>query len=373
MPQQQTQSKSHVNKPKPNPSILQISPYVGGKSAAAPGVKVVKLSSNETPLGPSKHAIEAYKNAVENLHRYPDGSAQELRDAIAQTYNLPAKNIACGNGSDELIGLLVQAYAGEGDEVLISEHGFLMYEIYAKSHGADIVKAPEKNLRTDVDAMLARVTDKTKIVFIANPNNPTGSYITSDEIVKLHNGLPSHVILAIDGAYSEYLDKPDYTDGHELVSKADNVVMMRTFSKIYGLSALRLGWMYAPDGIIDVISRIRSPFNVNTPALKAGVAAVKDVQFTDDTRIFNNTQLAWLEKQVTALGLKIYPSVGNFILVEFPEGPHNASAANDYMCQKGLIPREVKNYGLPNHLRISIGLEEDNKAVVETLKSFLAQ
>ncbi len=350
---------------------MGIAPYVGGKSKAKPGVKVVKLSSNETPLGPSPKAIAAYETTATVLHRYPDGTATLLRDTIAKVKNLPADQIVCGNGSDELIGLLVHAYAGAGDEVLISEHGFLMYQIYAQSFGAVTVKAPEKNLRTDVEAMLARVTPKTKIVFVANPNNPTGSYITRDELKRLHDGLPPHVILALDGAYAEYADKPDYTCGRDMVASSNNVVVLRTFSKIYGLSALRLGWMYAPAGIVDAINRIRSPFNVSAAALAAGAAAMEDEDFVAYTRKFNNEQLAYLINEISKLGLTVHPTIANFVLVQFPEGSKNAAAANVFMMDLGLIPREVANYGLPQCLRISVGLEEDNRAVVQALTNFM--
>jgi len=358
--------------PVPKPGILDIAPYVGGKSKAAEGVRVVKLSSNETPLGPSPKVKAAYIKAAESLHRYPDGNAAKLREAIAEVTQLPAGQIVCGAGSDELIGLLVHAYAGVGDEVLISEHGFLMYKIYAQSNGATVIAAKEKNLRTDVDAMLAAVTDKTKIVFIANPNNPTGSYINSAELARLHAGLPPHVILAIDGAYAEYANVPDYTDGSELVAKHTNVVMLRTFSKIYGLSSLRLGWCYAPAAICDVLNRIRGPFNISTPAIEAGVAAIEDIAYANATRTYNNRELAKLESGLRELGLIVHPSIANFALAEFKPGKHGATAAAGYLMERGLIVREVAGYGLPNALRITVGLEEDNLAVIKTLQEFLA-
>ncbi len=356
-------------KPTPKAGIMNIAPYVGGKSKAADGVRVVKLSSNETPLGCSPKAKAAYLKAAETLHRYPDGSAAGLREAIAETYQLPAEQIVCGAGSDELIGLLVHGYVAAGDEIVISEHGFLMYEIYAQAVGATVVKAKEKDLRTDVDAMLAAVTDKTKIMFIANPNNPTGSYINSTEMAKLVEGLPKHVILAIDGAYAEYPDVPDYTDGSEFVAKHDNVVCLRTFSKIYGLSSLRLGWAYAPAAIIDVLNRIRGPFNVSTPAIEAGIAAMEDIAYTAATRAFNKRELAKLESGLRALGLIMHPSIANFVLVEFAEGKAKAAAA--FLMERGLIVREVVNYGLPNCLRITVGMEEDNQAVITALTEFL--
>ena len=358
-------------KPTPNSGILDIAPYVGGKSTAAAGVRVVKLSSNETPLGASPAAISAYIEGATTLHRYPDGASAKLREAIGEVYKLPPEQIICGAGSDELIGLLVHAYVSAGDEVLISEHGFLMYKIYAQSVGANVVATPEKNLKTDVDALLTAVTAKTKIVFIANPNNPTGSYISASEMKRLRDGLPENVLLAIDDAYCEYAAAPDYSDGSELVKLSENTVMLRTFSKIYGLSSLRLGWMFAPASIIDIINRIRGPFNVSTPAIMAGIAAVRDTAFTAAAKKFNSKWLAWLTTEIKNLGLKVHPSIGNFILVEFPNEKHTSSAAAAYLMERGLIVREVANYGLPNCLRITIGLEEDNKAVVAALKEFL--
>ena len=357
--------------PKPNAGILDIAPYVGGKSKTASGVKAVKLSSNETPLGASPAAVAAFQESAKTLHRYPDGNATALREAIADVYKLPAEQIICGAGSDELIGLLVCAYAGHGDEVLYCEHGFLMYKIYAQSHGATPVTAPEKGLRTDVDALLAAVTERTKIVFVANPNNPTGSYISAAELARLHAGLPPHVILAVDGAYAEYAEQDDYSNGQELVAKSQNVIMLRTFSKIYGLSALRLGWAYAPANIIDVLNRIRGPFNNSAPGIAAGAAAMRDTAFTAKTKAFNSQWLSWLSTELSALGLKVHPSIANFLLVEFPTGKHSAQAANAYLMDRGLIVREVSNYGLPTCLRITIGLEEDNRAIVSSLKSFL--
>jgi histidinol-phosphate aminotransferase len=372
MPQETVKNKSAgAPLPKPKPGVLDIAPYTAGKSKAKPGVAVVKLSSNESPLGASPKAAKAFAESTESLHRYPDGSAAALRESIAKVHGLPADRLICGSGSDELIGLLIHAYAGAGDEVLYSEHGFLMYKIYAQGCGATPVTAPEKNLRGDVDALLAAVTPRTKIVFVANPNNPTGTYLTKTEMKRLHDGLPPNVILAIDGAYAEYPKQDDYSDGRELVATSENAVMLRTFSKIYGLSALRLGWAYAPAHIIDVLNRIRSPFNVSTPAMNAGIAAVEDTAFTEKARVFNEQWLPWLSGELTKLGLKVYPSIANFILVEFPKGKHSAANANAYMMEHGIIPREVANYGLPDCLRITIGLEEHNRAVVKTLADFL--
>lgn len=358
-------------KPLPNAGILDIAPYVGGKPHGKVSPDLVKLSSNETPLGPSPRAINAYIEAAGSLHRYPDGNASGLRQAIAGVYGMAPERIVCGNGSDELIGMLIHAYARPGDNIVMSRHGFLMYKIYAQGCGVDAILAPEKNLRTDVDAMLAAVNEKTKLVFVANPNNPTGSYITAAELARLHKGLPPHVLLVVDAAYAEYAEAKDYSSGRELADNTENTVMLRTFSKIYGLAALRLGWAYAPAHVVDVLNRVRGPFNASLVAQATGIAAVQDIEYTREACRFNTEWLAWLSKEVAALGLTVFPSIGNFILVQFPAGKHNAVAANDFFISRGLVMREMAGYGLPDCLRISIGLEKDNRAVVKVLAEFL--
>src|SRR5919112_2595713 len=262
-------------RPQPRPGVMQIDAYVPGKSKAAGVAKVYKLSSNETPLGPSPKALEAVRNAG-HLELYPDGAASRLREAIAARYGLDPNRIICGSGSDELLALITHAYVGPGDEGIFTEHGFLVYRIAILAAGGTPVVAPEKNLRTDVDAILSRVTDKTRIVFLANPNNPTGTYIPFDEVKRLHANLPPHVLLVLDAAYAEYVRRNDYEAGLELVATSENVVMTRTFSKIYGLANLRLGWMVGPAHIIDAVNRIRGPFNINGPAMAAGIEAIQD-------------------------------------------------------------------------------------------------
>jgi histidinol-phosphate aminotransferase len=358
--------------PTPKSGILDIKTYVAGKSKTAAGVTPIKLSSNENPMGASPKALAAYVLHSAKLNRYPDSACKELREAIASTFSLDAERIVCGAGSDELIGLLIHAYAGAGDEVLYSEYGFLMYKIYAQGFGATPVTAAETNLTTNVDNILKAVTKRTKIVFIANPNNPTGSYIPSSELKRLRDALPSHIILAIDGAYAEYVDKPDYTDGSELVDSTPNTVMLRTFSKIYGLSSLRLGWAYCPASIADVLNRVRGPFNTSGASIAAGVEAVKDTEFTESIRIFNNHWLEWMSGELTKLKLNVHPSVGNFVLIEFPEGTKNAAATNEFLLSKNIIVREVAGYGLPKCLRISIGKEEENRAVVSAIAEFMS-
>jgi histidinol-phosphate aminotransferase len=357
-------------RPVPRPGVLDIQAYVPGKSGAAGVAKIYKLSSNETPLGPSPKAVAAAK-AVD-LEFYPDGAATKLREAIAAKYGLDPARIVCGAGSDELLNLLTHAYVGPGDEGVFTEHGFLVYRIAILAAGGKPVVVPETNYTADVDAILAAVTARTKVVFLANPNNPTGTYLPFDEVKRLHAGLPPQVLLVLDAAYAEYVRRNDYASGLELVATAENVVMTRTFSKIYGLAALRLGWMVGPAHIADAVNRIRGPFNVNAPAIEAGVAAIADDAHVADAVTHNERWLSWVTSEVEALGLRVTPSVGNFVLIHFPEGKkHSAAAADDYLSARGYILRRVSGYGFPNALRMSIGTEEANRGVVAALATFL--
>ncbi|TNE37707.1 MAG: histidinol-phosphate transaminase [Alphaproteobacteria bacterium] len=360
-----------MSNPVPQPGILNITPYVGGKSKGGSEAKAVKLSSNESPLGSSPDAVAAIHAMAEELHRYPDGGAYELTKAIAEVHGLPAKNIVCGNGSDELISLLIDAYAGVGDEVLFPEHGFLMYGISAAAAGATAVKAPEVNRTTDVDNLLTAVTDATKMLFLANPNNPTGTYLPYSEVVRLRENLREDILLVLDAAYAEYVTEDDYKAGEELVAKCDNVVMTRTFSKIYGLSALRLGWAYCPDGVADILHRVRGPFNVNALAQAAGVAAVHDQAFLDKAREHNAKWLPILTQAFRGIGLGVTPSVGNFLLLDFEGTGRTAAEAESYLAAQGLLLRGVAGYGLPNCIRMTIGLDDDNRAVIDALTAFL--
>ena len=356
----------------PRPGVLEIDPYVPGKSWLAGGGRIIRLASNESALGPSPRAVAAFEQAAAELGRYPDGASTELRQAIGARFGLDPARIVCGSGSDELVGLLGRAFAGPGDEVLYSQYGFLMYPIVARSVGARSVTAPETELRADVDALLGKVTAKTRLVFLANPNNPTGSYVPRDEVKRLRVGLPGDVLLVLDAAYAEYVTAEDYSSGVELVDAGDNVVMTRTFSKLFGLASLRIGWAYCPPGVVDVLNRLRNPFNVTGPAQAAGTAAVEDVEFADKVRAHNNLWLPWLADRLSALGLHVYPSIANFVLVRFPAGPgRDAEAANGFLNDKGIIVREVAGYGLPDCLRITVGLEEEMRAVVDALAEFV--
>jgi histidinol-phosphate aminotransferase len=361
-----------ANRPTPRPGVLDIAPYVPGKSSA-PGVdKIYTLSSNESPLGPSPKAIAAYQAAAPKLEDYPDGAVTELRTAIGRVFGLDPARIVCGAGSDDLLNLLVHAYLSDGDEAIYSEFGFLMYPIYTLGHGGRPVKVPEKNHTVDIDAMIAAVTPRTRIVFIANPNNPTGTYVPFDEIKRLHAALPSNVILVLDAAYAEYVQRNDYESGIELVATSENVVMCRTFSKIHGLAAVRLGWLYGPAGIVDALNRVRSPFNVNAPASKAGIAAIEDAAHIEKSVAHNNKWLSWVTQEIEKLGLKVTPSVANFVLMHFTDAKGKTAAdADEFLTKRGIILRRVGGYGLPNALRMTIGNEEANRLVVGALKDFL--
>ena len=357
--------------PTPKPGILDIKPYVPGESELPGGAEPIKLSSNETPLGPSPAAVTAFKAAATSLDRYPDGASTQLRLAIGKRYGLDADRIVCGNGSDELIGLLCAAYLGPGDEGIYSAHGFLMYKIGMLANGATPVAAPEAGLCASVDNLLAAVTERTKAVFLANPNNPTGTYLPIENLRRLRGGLPDHVLLVIDAAYCEYVRRNDYEAGIELVATTENTVMTRTFSKIYGLAALRLGWAYCPSGIADVLNRIRGPFNVSADAIAAGIAAIGDDAHITAAIEHNNAWLPRLTSQISDLGLSVAPSVGNFILITFPDVPGNdASAADAFLKSRNIILRAVAGYGLPSSLRMTIGTDAENQAVIAALREF---
>jgi histidinol-phosphate aminotransferase len=360
-----------LSRPRPKDGALAIDAYVPGKSAAPSGVTVHKLSSNETPLGASPAALEAFREAAGRLAVYPDGTARLLREAIGRAHRLDPARIVCGAGSDELLSLLATAYVGPSDEGLFTEHGFLIYKIAILAAGGTPVVAPETNLTADVDALLARVTERTRIVYIANPNNPTGTYLPFDEVKRLHAGLPKSTVLVLDGAYAEYVRANDYAAGIELVSSAENVVMTRTFSKIFGLAGLRIGWLYGPEGVVDALNRIRGPFNVSTPALAAGAAAMADREHLDRAIEHNARWLPELTEGVRALGFEVTPSVANFILIRFPHEPGRTAAdADAFLTSRGLILRAVGAYGLPDALRLTVGSDEANRAVLAALAEF---
>ena len=353
--------------PQPRSEILDIIPYKGGDPASDGW----KLSSNENPLGCSEAAREAVIRATETLAIYPDGSAARLREAIGAKYSIDAGRIVCGTGSDEIFQLLGRAYLEPGDEVIQTEYAFLVYRLVAQQAGARLVSAPENDLCADVDAILAHVTPRTRIVFLANPNNPTGSYLPFDEIRRLHAGLREDILLVLDGAYAEYVRRDDYCAGMELAGEAPNVLMTRTFSKIYGLAALRLGWAYGPESVIDAIHRVRGPFNVNAPAIAAGVAALADDRFTQASADHNERELKRVSAGIAELGFRVWPSVGNFQLIGFEDAPGRTSRdADAFLRNRGIVVRGMAPYNLPDCLRLSLGSVQADDDVLAAFADF---
>jgi len=362
-----------MSRPVPNAGILDIAPYTPGKSPKPqPGRKVFKLSANETPFGPSPKAIEAYINAAAHLQDYPESTSRILREAIGRAFGLDPDRIICGAGSDELLNLLAHAYLDRGDEAISTTHGFLVYPIATMANGAVNVVAPETNYTADVDAILKLVTPRTKLVWLANPNNPTGTYVPFDEVKRLRAGLPSHTLLVLDAAYSDYVSRNDYEMGIELVATTDNTVMTHTFSKIHGLAALRVGWMFAPAHIVEAVNRIRGPFNVSTPAMLAAVAALQDTAHLEMSKAHTEKWRSWLTEELTKLGLKVTPSAANFVLIHFPlDKGKTATDADAFLTGRGLVLRALNNYRLPHALRMTVGTDEANRLVVEGLRDFL--
>jgi len=353
--------------PRPQPGILDIAPYKPGAAKADGAAVAVKLSANENCLGPSPDAIEAVRRAAADLHVYPEPTSAALRAALGEAVNYDPALIVCGAGSDELITLLLRAYVGVGDNVVQNRHGFLMYSLAAQAAGAETRHAPETHLRADVDALLEAVNERTRIVFLANPNNPTGTYVSAAETRRLREALHEDVLLVLDAAYAEYVDEPDYDDGLSLVRDYDNVVMLRTFSKIHALASLRLGWCACPEAVADVLNRVRGPFNVSGVAQAAGVAAIADTGHMARSRRHNAQWRAWLHQQLGGLGLEVTPSATNFVLAHFSHHGLSAAAADAALKANGLIVRGMREYGLPDALRITVGAEEANRRVVATL------
>lgn len=354
-----------VLRPTPQPGILDIAPYVPGKSGAT---GAIKLSSNESPLGASPKAIEAYRAAAEHLEIYPEGSSRILREALGEVHGVDPERIVCGNGSDDILHLLAQTYLGEGDDAVMSRYGFSIYPIVTQAAGARIIMAEETDYTADVDAILASVTERTKIIWLANPNNPTGTYLSMAEMRRLHAGLRPDILLVIDCAYAEYATADDYSVGLDLVAEADNVVVVRTFSKM-GLAAVRIGWMVGPEHVVDALNRIRGPFNVNLPAQLAGAAATRDVAFTEKLKTYNAQWRDWLTAELNSNYMQVMPSQANFVMVLFPDA-HHASAAFEALLERGLVVREIGNsYGIANALRISIGPEQAMRGVAGILNA----
>jgi histidinol-phosphate aminotransferase len=354
-------------RPTPQPGILDIAPYLPGKSGA-PGSQTIKLSANESPLGASPKALAAMLEGAARLEIYPEGSSRVLREALGEVHGIHPNAIVCGNGSDDLLHLLAQTYLGGGDEAVMNRYGFSVYPIITRAAGATIVMVEETDYRADVDALLAAVTPRTKVVWLANPNNPTGTYLSAAEVRRLHAGLRSDILLVVDNAYAEYVTADDFEVGLDLVRANDNVVMVRTFSKM-GLAAARIGWMVGPDHIVDAVNRIRGPFNVNLPAQMAGAAATRDTEFNAKLKAHNAQWRDWLSAELAGNRMRVVPSQANFVMVLF-DTPELASAAFVALADAGYIVREIgASYGIDNGLRISIGSEDAMRGVAKVLKS----
>jgi histidinol-phosphate aminotransferase len=352
---------------RPQPGIMDIALYEGGAATVAGKSNTIKLSSNENPFGPSDKAKEAFSRSVHQLHRYPSTDHAALREAIAEVQGVDADRVICGVGSDEIIHFLCQAYAGAGDEVVFTEHGFLMYRISAMAAGATPVEVAERERTTDVSALLAACNERTKLVFIANPNNPTGTMISAAEVAQLADGLPPQAILVLDGAYAEYVD--GYDGGLSLIEARENVVMTRTFSKIYGLGGLRIGWGYGPKAIVDVLNRIRGPFNLSNTQLDAAEAAMRDQDYVTRCRTENARLRVWLAEALAELGVPSDTSLANFVLARFAD-TEEAEACDAYLRDQGLIVRRVAGYKLPHCLRITVGDESACRRVAHAVAQF---
>ncbi|UVO51065.1 histidinol-phosphate transaminase [Sphingomonas sp. SUN019] len=349
---------------------MAIAPYIPGRSTTDDGRKVAKLSSNENPLGTSPAARAAFAAAAHNLERYPDASGAELRETLAEMHQLDPARIIYGNGSDEVLHLAAGAFAGPGDEIIHVRYGFAVYEIATRRVGATPVIAPDTDYATDVDAILAAVTPNTKMVFVANPNNPTGTYSTKAEIARLHAGLPADVLLVLDHAYAEYIEGDAEDGGMALAESASNVLVTRTFSKMYGLAAERIGWGYASAEIIAAMHRIRLPFSITIAGTAAAIAALGDRDFVAHTRDHNAHWRAWFADEIAKLGnagLRAVPSQANFVLVLF-KGKLTAEVAYKGLMDAGYIVRWLPGQGLPHGLRITIGTEDETRGVAAALR-----
>lgn len=361
-----------LTQPTPKSGILDIQAYKPGRATAEGVTDPIKLSANENILGSSPKAKAAFAAGIDRLHLYPDGQSQTLRAAIAQRYKLEPERLTFGCGSDEIFSLLCQVLLEPGDNIVQGQFGFASYAIGARACQAEVRFAPEPDLRIDIDQTLAQIDDRTRIVFIANPANPTGTWLTGEEIAQLHAGLPPSVLLVLDGAYAEFATDPAFSDGLELARQNKNVLVTRTFSKMHGLAALRIGWGYGSTSLIDALERIRPPFNTSIPAQDAALAALADDDFQAASVAHVEQWRPWLAQQLGGLGLETTPSAANFLIVRFPTQPGaTAAEAEAFLASRGLLVRALAGYGLPQHLRITIGLEHHNRALMAALQDFM--
>ena len=358
-----------MTSPTPRPEILTIHPYVAGESDIPGFNRTVKLSSNEGAFGVPPSARAAIRDVAEEVYRYPDGSAAPLRAAIGRRWGLDPARIVCGAGSDDLLYQFCLSYGGPGREIIMSAHGFSIYHIAGAYAGSKVIKVPERNMTADLDAMLAAVSPSTRLMLLANPNNPTGSIVPAEEIARLRAALPPEVLLVLDAAYAEYVTRPDYDAGVKLVDATDNTVMTRTFSKVYGLGGMRIGWCYAPAAVVDVLDRVRGPFNVSVAAQAAAIAALAEPGWVEKGRDHNAVYRPKLAAGIEAAGIKVWPSEANFVLVDL-DTTERADAADAFLRSRGVIVRKVGGYGLPHCLRVTVGTAEEVEAVVDAFTDF---
>ena len=356
--------------PSPRPEILGIHPYVAGESTVAGANRTVKLSSNEGAFGAPPGAQAAIHAATEEVYRYPDGATPGLRAALGKRWGLDPARIVCGAGSDDLIYQFCLSYGGPGRDILMSAHGFTIYQIAGTYAGSKVIKAPERNMCVDLDAMLAAVSPATRLVFIANPNNPTGSMVSTSELARFRARLPQHVLLVIDSAYAEYVTQDDYDAGVSLVDAGDNTVMTRTFSKVFGLGGMRIGWCYAPPAVVDVLNRVRGPFNVSVAAQAAAIAALAEPGWVEMSKAHNTKYRQVMTDGLTAAGIKVWPSQGNFVMADFGT-VDKANAADAFLRGRGIIVRKIGGYGLPHCLRITVGPADEVAALIDGLTAFV--
>lgn len=367
-----TSMAARMSNPEAKPWINAIHAYTPGKAKSDDGRVLIKLSANENPLGCSPDATAALVAAKSTLARYPDPASGALREALGAHYHLESDRIVCGTGSDELLNLAAMGYAGAGDEIIYVRYGFSVYDIAARKCAATVVVAPDRDYGTDVDALLALVNERTRVVFVANPNNPTGTYSTDEEIARLHAGLPSDCVLVLDQAYGEYLED-DGPAAFNLARQHGNVLITRTFSKIYGLAAERIGWAYGQPHLIETMNRIRAPFNVTAAGQAAAIAALSDTAFVEHSRAHNNAWREWMAKEIASLsnhGLKAVPSWANFLMIMF-DGKVSAETVYMALMDAGYIVRWLPGQGLGSGLRITIGTEDENRGVIQAMRTIL--
>jgi len=353
----------------PKPIKFKVERYIGGLSQFRKIENPIKLSANESALGPSPKAIQAFENEKNKIFKYPESDSNSLKEALSDKFNIDHNRIICGSGSDQIFDLTCHLFLKPGDEVVVTEFGFIMHRIYASLHGAKVILAKEKNFKASVDEILKKVTNKTKIVFIANPNNPTGTYLSKNEMINLRKKLKSNILMVVDDAYFEFLNSEDFTSGLDLFKDSKNVLVTRTFSKIYGLAGLRLGWGYCSKEIIDAMYQIKPPFNVNRGALAAGVEAIKDIEWTKRA-IEHNT--VWSRKIFSVLSdynIKTNKPTANFFLINFSGTKINSDEAFEKLANERLILRKMTQYKISGALRLTIGNKEANEHFIQSFES----